>query len=270
LRKARGVALTSRSKLILEIVIPSFSVVALLCITAYILSDAIDLLTELEEGHEDVNLTYLFGFGAANILVDGLSCYMFLCQRDRYDSMFAICRGQYIGPVKTHQATPLQEPSPAPSVSVPALLSSKHPAPCTGIDANANADDDDDLKLFVDLEYLATEEEQEQEIVEIVPASGDIVPVGINNGANSKANASAGKATVNLNMVSAFTHLCADTVRTSSLLITAIISTATGLRSDQCDAWAAVIVSICIVIFTIPLIHDITKTLLARIQAGDE
>lgn len=61
----------------------------------------------------------------------------------------------------------------------------------------------------------------------------------------------------NLNMLSAFTHVGGDTVRTISVLSAAGISSAFGINAAVCDAWAAVAVSLTIVAISLPLIIDI-------------
>ena len=61
----------------------------------------------------------------------------------------------------------------------------------------------------------------------------------------------------NLNMLSAFTHVGGDTVRTISVLGAAGISSAFGIEAAVCDAWAAVAVSITILAISLPLIVDI-------------
>jgi Co/Zn/Cd efflux system component len=61
----------------------------------------------------------------------------------------------------------------------------------------------------------------------------------------------------NLNMLSAFTHLSGDTLRTISVFVAALVSTVAGINSDLCDAWAAIVVSATIVVIMIPLVRDI-------------
>lgn len=75
-QKARnGGNLTRKEKKILEIYIPSFSICALLGVTGYILSDAIDVIKHGDK--DDVNVFFLFGFASGNFLVDIISTYMF-------------------------------------------------------------------------------------------------------------------------------------------------------------------------------------------------
>jgi Co/Zn/Cd efflux system component len=57
----------------------------------------------------------------------------------------------------------------------------------------------------------------------------------------------------NFNMISAWTHVGGDTLRTLAVFAAAVISSITGIDGDICDAWAA-IVSGCTIIVSIYLI----------------
>jgi Co/Zn/Cd efflux system component len=70
----------------------------------------------------------------------------------------------------------------------------------------------------------------------------------------------------NLNMISAFTHIGGDTLRTFSVFIAAAIATATNVPGYLCDAWAAVFVTVTIVITIMPLLREIVKAY-GRIKA---
>lgn len=80
----------------------------------------------------------------------------------------------------------------------------------------------------------------------------------------------------NLNMISAFTHVGGDTMRTLSVFIAAAVATASNIPGYLCDAWAAVFVSVTIVLMVIPLLMEIhnaynrisKKIDLARITSG--
>ena len=61
----------------------------------------------------------------------------------------------------------------------------------------------------------------------------------------------------NLNMLSAFTHVGGDTIRTLSVIGAATTSSLFGVDADVCDAWAAVAVAVTILLITLPLIADI-------------
>lgn len=65
----------------------------------------------------------------------------------------------------------------------------------------------------------------------------------------------------NLNMISAFTHLTGDSMRTFSVIIAALISTIAKIPSNICDAYAAIVVTITIAFMVIPLIREIWKAM---------
>ena len=63
----------------------------------------------------------------------------------------------------------------------------------------------------------------------------------------------------NLNMISAFTHLTGDSLRTFSVIVAALISLVANIPSNICDAWAAIVVTITICFMAIPLLREIYK-----------
>lgn len=66
---------------------------------------------------------------------------------------------------------------------------------------------------------------------------------------------------MNLNMCSAWTHVCADTLRSIAVLIAAgIASVFQGVQNDAADAMAAMAVSIIIVVSLFPLLHGLFLT----------
>lgn len=67
---------------------------------------------------------------------------------------------------------------------------------------------------------------------------------------------------INLNMMSALTHVGGDTLRTIAVFISAVVSSATSISSDITDAWAAVVVTITIFALIIPLVNEIVKAAL--------
>ncbi len=58
-------------------------------------------------------------------------------------------------------------------------------------------------------------------------------------------------------MRSAFTHIGGDTLRTLSVGLAAVLSSLTGTSAEVCDAWAAIVVSVSIVVIVFPLMTDI-------------
>lgn len=64
---------------------------------------------------------------------------------------------------------------------------------------------------------------------------------------------------INLNMLGAFTHISADTMRTTTVFIAAAISSGAGIRADITDAVAAIVVTGIIVCICFPLGFEILK-----------
>lgn len=63
----------------------------------------------------------------------------------------------------------------------------------------------------------------------------------------------------NLNMISAFTHVGCDTMRTLSVFVAAIIASTTNVTGTLCDAYAALVVSVTIFLGILPLIWELFK-----------
>lgn len=63
----------------------------------------------------------------------------------------------------------------------------------------------------------------------------------------------------NLNMISALTHVGSDTMRTTSVFVAAVVSSAGHQDGSLCDAWAAVVVTCTILLAVIPLCKEIYK-----------
>jgi len=64
----------------------------------------------------------------------------------------------------------------------------------------------------------------------------------------------------NLNMLSAFTHIGGDTLRTFAVLVAAILSSILRIDPSIPDAWAAVVVSVTIVVAVAPLCSSIYQS----------
>jgi Co/Zn/Cd efflux system component len=80
--KSRGEVISNRSRLIMEVYIPSFSVCALIGVTIYITQQAIALLMDpAAEKSDDVNVLMLWLFSSLNALVDVISLAVFYLGR---------------------------------------------------------------------------------------------------------------------------------------------------------------------------------------------
>lgn len=74
----------------------------------------------------------------------------------------------------------------------------------------------------------------------------------------------------NFNMISAFTHVSADLIRTISVFIAAIVSRVTGISVITCDAYAALIVIMSIVAIIVPLVRDMVSNTLRIVAEKDK
>lgn len=196
--KIRGLEMDKSTRLMLEVYVPSFSVIALLSVTVYAFTESIKIIISKPTGEDDVKISFLYGFASANMLVDIVSGYMFLQKG----------KAAFISEIKVeHRFLNRDFNREAKHVSR-----------------------QNELTVTNSTNYF--EGGDAEEVV-----------------AKSK----------NLNMVSACTHLGADTLRTVSVFIAAIVNTTTGTRGDLCDAWACIVVTATIVMMVYPLVREIFK-----------
>lgn len=184
--KSKGEELSRTTRIILEVGIPCFSICALLGVTAYITSDAVEVIKS-NGADDEVDVYFLYGFASANFIVDIISTSLFYVRRK---DVFLY--------------TPLLADQGESSI----IVGEK--------DAEAN---DNDVSTSPD------EKPQEK----------------------------------NLNMISAFTHVGGDTLRTCAVFIAAVVSDTTSASGSVCDAWAAVMVSITIIMCVTPLATEIYR-----------
>lgn len=187
-KKSKDGQLDKGTKRILEVFIPSFSVLALLAVTGYITADAINIIQNGDDGDE-VNVYFLFAFASANFLVDLVSSFMFYR------------RGKEV------------------------LISSPISHDRRSVECFHNYDFSSD---------------------------------------HSRTPSNVPSAAPNLNMISALTHVGSDTLRTISVFVAAVISVAGKQDPSLCDAWAAIAVTVTIILAVIPLINEIIKSILRK------
>lgn len=114
---------------------------------------------------------------------------------------------------------------------------------------------------MLSLEISLDSEEEEREFGHLeedldLTLSGHSVGMNNRHGAQGGAGGE-GSMRKNLNMLSAFTHVGGDTVRTISVIAAATVSSVFEIDADICDAWAAVAVAVTVALITLPLIIDI-------------
>ena len=185
--KAQGRGESLQDRLLLEVYVPLFSISALLGVTIYIVTDAVDIIRNPPSAGEDqLDVNFLYGFSSANFVIDVVSTYLFY----RKGKSAFVSQIHHTHTFHSESRTMVQMP-----------LNS---------DGNPRTKTEPPVKN-------------------------------------------------NLNMISAFTHLGADSLRTLSVFVAAVVITVQGYNADTCDAWAAIIVSITIFFMVIPLLLEVYK-----------
>ncbi len=201
IKAKNGGDISPATQLILEVIIPGFSVTALIGVTIYVTIGAVSDIVN-KPANDEVDIFMLWLFSSLNAVVDVISAYMFYAKGKEvfYESMDnAFDSGiDLVGPDSKHS-----------------------------MNAPVNAPGEDG------------------------PGGGSGLDV---RPPHSVSTIAGGK---NLNMISAFTHVGGDTLRTISVFIAAAVATFTGYPGYLCDAWAAVVVSVTIVLMVIPLFIEI-------------
>ena len=177
--KSKNEKISERTRFIIEVLIPTFSLICLLGVTLYVAIDAVNVIMNKKEQDHDIDVVFLYAFAGANGVIDIMSSYSFFRKGDIKDVFY------------------------------------------TTEDANVQGDR--------------------------------------NSSSSSTDLPQPPSKVTNLNMMSAFTHLSGDTLRTSSVLVGALVSTFGGISSQICDAWAAIAVTITIIFIAIPLAYEIRK-----------
>jgi cation diffusion facilitator family transporter len=226
----------SQSSYTFEIVIPMISVISLVVVTVYISIDAIQLLNH-PPLIDDVNVKYLYAFAVVNLFVDLVCGFLFYL------------RGEEI----------FLEAHDIPQLSLDTSVAFDSDDEFGFLDSG---DSDDELGVGPHLgSHLSTSNHSKTE-----PESMGFLRAycfsssGSAESSGSKNAASAGPGDKkNLNMMSAFTHVLGDTLRTISVFLAALVSTLTGIDGDICDAWAAIIVAVTIVALCAHIMLEIRK-----------
>lgn len=215
--KQKHQVLSNQTRMILEVYIPLFSVIALLSVTGYITSDAISVLSSPSSDGDGVNIYFLWAFSSANGLVDIASVTLFYLR----GKQGLIAKDL----TKDHDTTPSSSSSGSSSSG-------------------------DNTPVSVELPAISSNVVEEDE--ENVPVSPTPLLAGHPSSSRPKR-----KCIPNLNMMSALTHVSSDSLRTTSVFVAAAISSSTGLSSTRCDAWASIIVTMTILLCILPLCREI-------------
>lgn len=239
--KTRNGRVTFGSRILTEIVVPTLSVLSLLAVTVYITVDAMSVVRNPPLTNS-VNVAYLYTFSFFNLLVDIVSNFLFILKGD--DAF--------------HEE----------AISIPQL----------SLDTSISQDVEEEFGRLED-DDLIWDRQPINNNNRLTNGPSSPRDNGINQcrqqdgiftrfcrsyccgccfWSHSHTNHQhVGGRKSNLNMLSAFSHVLGDTFRTLSTFSAAIISTLSGIDGDICDAWAAIVVSITIVLLCSLLLWEI-------------
>jgi Co/Zn/Cd efflux system component len=222
IKSSRGIGggdLSVTTQMLLEVVIPLFSVILLIGVTIYVTIGSLgDIITKPAD--DDVDITMLWLFSSLNAVVDIVSVYMFY---QRGNDVFYEEPLDAMDPNSRHAMVDLEVEDGASSA----------------VAANGSGSGGNDAAVNNNININSNTSNN---------------PIGMQRERQAR-NQEAPK--TNLNMISALTHVGGDSLRTISVFVAAAVATATSIPGYLCDAWAAVFVSVTIVIMVVPLTKEI-------------
>jgi Co/Zn/Cd efflux system component len=212
-----------RTIIVTEIVIPIVSLVSLVGVSIWVSYDA--SLRLRGHKHEDVKLSFMIIFPIANFVIDFYCALLFYLRRH---DIFR------------------QSPS---SFDLQMFTSDED----FSIDFSDSSSDSSGREIQLsDFHHSASERKN------LVSSSSKSSSSSVDPGEGSGGDQGA-----NVNMMSAFTHISGDTLRTVATIIAAGISYYFHYDPGLCDAWAAIIVSATIIFSALPLVYSISHTISA-------
>jgi Co/Zn/Cd efflux system component len=233
-----GGILPVRERWMLEVFIPSGSIAALVGVTIWITQQAVVVIQNEGDGSK-VNVYFLYGYAAGNMLIDIVSTRMFYSRRhDVFTNIeFQTIEVDHAALLSSSdEETAISSSSAAATAATTAAAAAAAAATAATTTAAAAAAGGHHLSLPSNSSAARNDSE-----------SKDSSPVDPSVGG------------LNVNMISAFTHVGSDTLRTLSVFGAAMFVSIFGFSSSLCDAWAAVAVSSTIVVFVCPLSLEIYR-----------
>lgn len=237
-----GKTLSLKSRIIIDIIVPIFSTVSLLAVSAYVLISAIDVIHNYDEHNESsgnkVNVAFLYGFASANMGIDLLSMFLF-----------------YSRGLSNFQGGNDSNDSGSDSASE---VSSQDKGNDIKLSVEDNAANQNGSGMSnTEVQYTSLSSSQFSDSVSS-EATDEVDEVNIVIDKNDEPVKVKELNKRNVNMISAFIHVGCDTLRTLSVFVAAIISSSTGIPGTLCDSWAAIIVTLTIFMMIVPLVREIT------------
>lgn len=243
--------LNAHTRFVLEVYIPSFSVLALLGVTAYILSDAINVIRN--KGRDDggeVSIVFLFAFSTGNFIVDVLSSVMFYLRGSdgfKHYAQVLLLSDSSEKREQLNDQLPVKEPG------------LRH----YSIDERTERliiESEEALHSYrIEQDKKKSNQMEQNKQNQLPTTRAPRLASPREDKSNDPIGSAVRKIRHNLNMLSAFTHVGSDTLRTMSVFIAAMIATFSGYSGNLCDAWAAVVVSLTICFAVMPLLSEIYR-----------
>jgi Co/Zn/Cd efflux system component len=230
-------------RIVFDILVPAIAVATLLGVTGWIASEAIRVIYHSSD-NDDVPISYLFGFSIANLAIDVVCNLLFFT---RGVDVF------YHQPqvIETHYSAIETE-----NIELGSISNEVASKPNGYVLKPVSHNRDRNVSSHVIRKDLT----ERSAVLESSDAIIDYKYDSLGTTSSPLLFNPVAKRRWNLNMWSAFAHISGDTVRTLSVLTAAIISTTTGFDSALCDAWAAIICSLTIIVIAAVLINELRKT----------
>ena len=229
--------LSAGTNFTLTILVPLFSIMCLVVVTSYIIYDAILVLRNPPEV-DDVSIEVLYCFSGVNLLIDIICSVLFLARsKDIFD-----------------------EPSLLPHIHV-FMESSVELAEEDFIHNDEDLIHEVTTETPVTISFSNCCNKRGRDYCSFMYSQSShyttICGIEISHISSTQSNVITTPITQtrkNFNMISAFSHIGGDSLRTVSVIIAATISLCTGIDGDIMDAVAAIFVSIVIIIAIFPLL----------------
>ena len=222
-------------KVLLLAGIPFFSVCLLLSVTAYVTWDAINVITAGDDD-DSVNIFIMYGFAAGNLVIDVISGWMFYVNKDEALYTDRMNAPSVQGGSSTHTPSLLDEENSGSGSGIV-----RNPLGTTGASNTSNTSTNKSVDEGTVVDEWDSPENSNNERVNRHSLIYDTVN--------------------NVNMMSALSHVSADTLRTFAVFFSALVVTLFGVNSALSDAWASLFCNCTIFMTLIPLFGEIRKVL---------
>ena len=218
-----GEPMSTRIRIMLDVIVPSISITLLLSVTIFIAYDALRILLH-PPAKDDVAVSYLYTFATLNIIIDLVCGFLF------YAKGLGVFREI--------------DSNRAPSTYLHGFD-----------DKFALTIDPEEEERTLYMDNL----EEEGKGGGGNDNGGHQHYSSPSSSSSSSSHEQGGgegnrRHKTNLNVLTAFAHLGGDTLRSLSVFLAALVSSFSGIDADICDAWAALVVAITILALAVPIV----------------